>query len=132
MVVFLLDTDEGITVLPIHLSGVKSDENLGRNCVYCPQSSRPPKYKCFPRKTFPGAYACWNLAESCRYGDKRGDCVLHSCFAPRKRLYMVDFMKNSCETVSRHVLYYLCCLYSSVDFFYANGRGGQGRANAMT
>ena len=45
------DTDEGITVLPIHLSGVKSDENLGRNCVYSPQSTRPPKYKCFPRKT---------------------------------------------------------------------------------
>ena len=28
------NTDEGITVLPIHLSGVKSDENVGRNSVY--------------------------------------------------------------------------------------------------
>ncbi len=81
MAVVMQDTDEGMTVLPMHLSGVKSDENVGGNCVYSPQSTRPPKYKCFPRKTFPGAYECCNFAESCRYGDKRGDCVLHSCFA---------------------------------------------------
>jgi hypothetical protein len=29
MDVWMHDTDEGITVLPIHLSGVKSDENFG-------------------------------------------------------------------------------------------------------
>ena len=32
--VWMHDTDEGITVLPIHLSGVKSDANVGRNSVY--------------------------------------------------------------------------------------------------
>jgi hypothetical protein len=32
------DTDEGISMLPINLSGVKSDENLGRNCVFSEKS----------------------------------------------------------------------------------------------
>jgi hypothetical protein len=33
--------------------------------------------------------------------------------------------------VSTYVLYFVCSLCCSLDFFYANGRGGQGRANAM-
>jgi hypothetical protein len=58
--------------------------------------------------------------------------VLHSCFAPRKRLYMVDSVKNCQRSrVSTYVLYFVCSLCFSLDFVYANGRGGQGRANAM-
>ena len=34
------DTDEGITVLPMDLSGVKSDANVGGNRVYSEESPR--------------------------------------------------------------------------------------------
>ncbi len=108
------DTDEGITVLPIHLSGVKSDENLGRKCVYSPQFSWSPKYKCFPRKTFPGAYACCNFAESCRHGDKRGDCVLHSCFARNIRLYIVHLVKIA----GARMCYTTCVLSALLWIFF--------------
>ena len=94
MTVVMHDTDEGITVLPIHLSGVKSDENVGGNGVYCEQFDQPRKYQCFPPKSFPGSYEWCNFVVSCRYGDKRGDCVLHSCFARCKWLYIVDLVKN--------------------------------------
>ncbi len=67
------DTDEGITVLPIHLSGVKSDENVGHNCVYSARIPSATKCKSFSLKTFPGAYECCNFAGSCGYGHKRGD-----------------------------------------------------------
>ncbi len=75
------DTDEGITVLPIHLSGVKSDENVGANCQHCQKSVRLENPSLFSLETFAGAYESCNFADSCRYGDKRGDYVLHSCFA---------------------------------------------------
>ena len=39
MAVVMHDTDEGITVLPMHRSGVKSDENVGGNWVFCRGSS---------------------------------------------------------------------------------------------
>jgi hypothetical protein len=39
MAVVMHDTDEGITVLLMHLLGVKSDENVGGNWVFCQESS---------------------------------------------------------------------------------------------
>ena len=87
------DTDEGITVLPIHLSGVKSDENVGRNSVYSSRIPSATKCESFPLQIFPGAYECCNFAGSCGYGHKRGDCVLHSCLARNIRLYIVHLVK---------------------------------------
>ena len=58
MAVVMHDTDEGIAVLPIHLSGVKSAENVGGNRVFCEESCRPRKCKSFSLKSFPGAYEC--------------------------------------------------------------------------
>jgi len=122
MAVVMQDTDEGMTVLPMHLSGVKSDENVGGNCVYSPQSFRPPKCKSFGLETFPGAYACCNFAESCRHGDKRGDCVLHSCFAPRKRLYRVDFSEKMAEKQGEHVCVILCVFSLLFSGFFLRKR----------
>jgi hypothetical protein len=38
MAVLMHDTDEGMTVLPIHLSGVKSDENVAAIAFFCQES----------------------------------------------------------------------------------------------
>jgi len=119
MAVVMQDTDEGMTVLPMHLSGVKSDENVGGNCVYSPQSFRPPKCKSFGLETFPGAYECCNFAESCRYGDQRGDCVLHSCFARWERLYIVDFVKTCSAEGWARMSYTTCVLSAVLWIFFA-------------
>jgi hypothetical protein len=55
------DTDKGITVLPIHLSGVKSDENVGRNSVYSSRIPSATKCKSFSLKSVAGAYECCNF-----------------------------------------------------------------------
>jgi hypothetical protein len=94
MTVVMCDTDEGITVFPIHLSRVKSDENVGGNGAYCEESDRSRKYECFPLKSFPGEYEWCNFVVSYRYGDKRDDSVLHSYFARYKWHYIVDLVKN--------------------------------------
>jgi hypothetical protein len=113
------DTDEGITVLPIHLSGVKSDENVGRHGRHCQKSVRLENPSLFRLETFPGAYECCNFAESCIYGDKRGDCVLHSCFARWKRLFIVDSVKNWSAAVSGHMCYTTCVLSAFLWIFFA-------------
>ena len=52
MDVWMHDTDEGITVLPIHLSGVKSDENFGGNRVFLQESGLLQNVSLFPYKLF--------------------------------------------------------------------------------
>jgi len=46
------DIDEVITVLPMGLSGVKSEENIGGNRVYCEERRCPQKWQVF--LIFPG------------------------------------------------------------------------------
>ena len=122
MAVVMQDTDEGMMVLPMHLSGVKSDENVGGNCVYCEECVCLRKCKSFGLETFPGAYECCDFAESCRYGDQRGDCVLHSCFAPRKRLYRVDFSEKMAEKQGEHVCVILCVFSLLFSGFFLRKR----------
>ena len=118
MAVVMHHTDEGITVLPIHLSGVKSDENVGRNSVYSWRIGSATKCKSFSLKTFPGAYASCNFAESCRYGDKRGDCVLHSCFARNIRLYIVHLVKIALCSRWARMCYTTCVLSAFLWIFF--------------
>ncbi len=115
------DTDEGIMVLPIHLSGVKSDENVGGNRVFLQESCLRKNASVLDRQTFPGAYESCNFAESCRYGDKRGDCMLHSCFARWKRLHIVDLVKNSSAT-GEHVCVILCVFSLLFSGFFLRKR----------
>jgi hypothetical protein len=59
--------------------------------------------------------------------------VLHSCFARWKGLYIVDFVENWYAAGSADMRYTLRVVSAFLwIFFCANGRGGQGRANAMS
>jgi len=118
MDVLMHDTDEGITVLPIHLSGVKSDENVGRNSVYSWWIGSATKCKSFPLQTFPGAYESCNFAGSCRYGHKRGDWVLHSCFARNVRLYIVHLVKIAVCSRWARMCYTTCVVSAFLWIFF--------------
>jgi hypothetical protein len=48
MAVVMHDTDEGITVFPMHHSGVKSHENVGGNRVYCQEPVALENASLFP------------------------------------------------------------------------------------
>jgi hypothetical protein len=86
-------------VLPIHLSGVTSDENVGANRQHCQNSVSLENASLFRLETFPGAYESCNVPESCRYGDKRVDCVMHSCFARNVRPSTAHLLENWCAAV---------------------------------